>query len=123
VNGRTNWRAMSSDEAAVIRSILSRADARAGQLLIADLDGALVANDTTWVLDVKVSNDGDGADLADGPFPAHAFVPSSAEYQGEVIIWITDGHISGLEYAWVSDDAPTRWPQADEMGVLPRATP
>lgn len=114
------WRPISPDEAAVIRSILSRADARDGEPLIADLDGALVANETTWILDVRVSNDHDGVDLPNGPHPAHAFVPSRAGYQGEVIIWITDGHISGLEYVWVSDEPPTRWPRTNEMEVLPR---
>ena len=114
----TSWRAISSEEAAVIRSILSHADNRRSGPLIADLDGALVANETTWILDVKVSNNDEGADLPNGPFPAHAFVPNSAEYQGEVIIWITDGHVSGLEYAWVSDDPPIRWPRADEMEVV-----
>ena len=69
-----------------------------------------------------MSYNDEGADLPNGPFPAHAFVPNSAEYQGEVIIWITDGHVSGLEYAWVSDDPPTRWPRADEMEVVLRAS-
>ena len=35
---------------------------------MADLDGALVANETTWILDVKVSNNGEGADYRTGPF-------------------------------------------------------
>jgi hypothetical protein len=115
--GRTPWRPMSPDEADVIREILSRTDGH-GEPLIADLDGALVANETTWILEVTVSNNDEGADLPNGPFPAHASVPNSAEYQGEVIIWITDGHISGLEYAWVSDDPPTRWPRTDEIEVV-----
>jgi hypothetical protein len=117
-----SWRPISSEEAGVIRSILSHANIRGTGPLIADVDGALVANETAWILDVKVSNDGEGADLANGPFPAQAFVPTSAEYQGEVIIWITDGHISGLEYAWVSDDPPTRWPHADKMEIVLRAS-
>jgi hypothetical protein len=116
-----NWRPISPEEAAVIRSILSQADIRRSGPLIADLDGALVANETMWILDVKVSNKDEGADLPNGPFPAQAFVPNSAEYQGEVIIWITDGHVSGLEYAWVSDSPPTSWPRADEMEVVLRA--
>jgi len=117
----TNWRPMSPEEDAVIRSILSQTDAAGSGALLADLDGALVANDTRWILDVKVSNNAKGADLPNGPFPAQAFVPNSADYQGEVIIWLTGGHISGLEYAWVSDDPPTRWPRADEMEVVPQA--
>jgi hypothetical protein len=115
---RKNWRPISSEEVAVIRSILSHADIRRSGSLIADLDGALVANETTWILDIKVSNNGQGADLPNGPFPAEALVTNTAEYQGEVIIWLTDGHISGLEYAWVSDSPPTRWPQPDEMEVV-----
>ena len=112
-----------AEEAAVIRSILSQADIRRSDPLIADLDGGFVANETTWILDVKVSNNDEGANLPNGPFPAHAFVPNSAEYQGEVIIWVTDRHISGLEYAWVSDDPPTRWPRADKMEVVLQASP
>jgi hypothetical protein len=119
---QTNWRPISSEEAAVIRSILSQADIRRSGPLIADLDGALVANETTWILDVKVPNNDEGADLPNGPFPACAFVPNSAEYQGEVIVWITDGHVSGLEYAWISDDPPTRWPRADEMEIVLQAS-
>ena len=69
-----------------------------------------------------MSNNGEGVDLPNGPFPAHAFVPNSAEYQGEVIIWITDGHLSGLEHTWVNEDPPTRWPRADEMEVVLRVS-
>src|ERR1700682_4975778 len=60
---RTNWRPISPEEAGVIRSILSQADIRRSGPLITDLDGALLANATTWILDVKVSNNGEGADL------------------------------------------------------------
>ena len=120
MRNQTNWRPISSEETSVIRSVLSQADVRGSDSLIADLDGALVANETAWILDVNVSNTDHGTDLPNWPFPAHAFVPNSAEYQGEVIIWITDGHVSGLEYAWVSDYPPTRWPRADEMEVVPQ---
>lgn len=118
----TNWRPISPEEDAVIRSILSQADIAHSGALLANLDGALVANETRWILDVKASNNEVGVDLPNGPFPAQALVPNSAEYQGEVIIWLTDGRISGLEYAWVSDDPPTRWPRADEMEVVLQAS-
>lgn len=118
MNDETCWRPISSEEAAVIRSILSHAEIRGSGPLIGDLDGALVANETPWILDIKVSNNDVGADLPNGPFPAQAFVPNSTEYQGEVIIWVTNGHLSGLEYAWVSDDPPTRWPRSDEMEIV-----
>ena len=43
-------------------------------------------------------------DYPDGPLPVRAFVNKDSGYQGEIIVWITDGRISGLEHAWVTDD-------------------
>ena len=48
---QTNWRPISPEEAGVIRSILSQSDIRRSGPLITDLDGALVANATMWILD------------------------------------------------------------------------
>ena len=112
---------MSPEEAGVIRAIVSSAGIRGGDALIEDLDGALVSNSTPWILDVKVSGIGEGSDLPDGPFPARAFVPSNAAYQGEVIIWLTKGHVSGLEFAWISDEPPSAWPGPAAMEVVPQA--
>lgn len=109
---------MSPQEAEVIRTILLQANISGRDALIADLDGALVSNETQWILDVDVTNGGEGSGLPDGPFPARAFVPSNAAYQGEIIIWLTDGHISGLEYAWITDDPPAEWPPASQMEVV-----
>jgi hypothetical protein len=114
---------MSPEEAGVIQAIVSAAGIRRGDALIEDLDGALVSNSTPWIwiFDVKASGTGEGSGLPDGPFPARAFVPSSAAYQGEIIIWLTDGHVSGLEYAWITDEPPTRWPRPDEMEIASQA--
>ena len=71
---QTTWRARSSDEADAIRSILSKADVSRSGPLLADLDAALVTNETPWILDVTVSNSREGADLPNRPFPAEAFV-------------------------------------------------
>jgi hypothetical protein len=56
----TSWRPISSDENSVIRSTVSHADVRSSGPLIAHLDGALVANETTWILDIKVLNSDEG---------------------------------------------------------------
>src|SRR3954454_4675668 len=95
------WRPMSPEETGVIRAIVSAAGIRRGDALVEDLNGALVVNSTPWIVDVRVTDAGKGSDLPDGPFPARAFVPSNAAYQGEIIIWLTKGHVSGLEYAWI----------------------
>jgi hypothetical protein len=126
---QTAWRPMSPEEAGVIQAIVSAAGIRRGDALIEGLDGALIedldaalaSNSAPCILDVKASGTGEGAKFPDGPFPARAFVPSSAAYQGEIIIWLTDGHVSGLEYAWITDEPPTRWPRPDEMEVVSEA--
>jgi hypothetical protein len=87
--------------------------------LIEDLAGALVSNSTPCILDVSGATGG-GSDLPDGPFPARTFVPSAAACHGEIIIWVTKGHLSGLEYAWTSEEPPARWPLPNEMQVAHR---
>lgn len=63
------WRPMSPDEADVIRQIVSAASISQGDVLMDDLDGAMVSNSTAWILDVRVSSTGAGCDLPDGHFP------------------------------------------------------
>lgn len=117
---RSEWRPISPEEAHVIRAILSSGGAAGGHRLIADLRNAQVRQTTAWIIDIKPPFPGGGCGLPDGPFPARAFVPDRASYRGEVIIWLNDGHLSGLEYAWIGDEPPARWPQPDEMQIEPR---
>jgi hypothetical protein len=112
------WRPISPDEAATIETIVSASGIRGGDKLIRGLSGAVVSNSALWILDVRVSTDGGGTDLPDGPFPSRAYVPNGAAYRGEIIIWLNAGRVSGLEYAWITDDPPNRWPHPDEMEVV-----
>jgi hypothetical protein len=54
------------------------------------------------------------APIDDGPLPVRAPVygPGDQLY-GEVLVWVSNGYLSGLEYAWVTDDAPASMPSAD----------
>jgi hypothetical protein len=117
----TDARPISSEEAAVITAIVSTSGVPSGQGLINDLDGAAVSHSAPWILHIQPATEAPGVDLPDGPFPADAAVPNSANYQGEIIIWIKNGHLDGLEYAWVTDEPPTRWPRPDEMEISGRA--
>jgi hypothetical protein len=56
----------------------------------------VASSKTDWILDIKTPNAGPGADLPNGPFPGRAFVPSNKDYQGEIIVWVESGHLSGL---------------------------
>ena len=32
-----------------------------------------------------------------------------------MLLWVDDGYISALEYAWVTDDPPAELPQIDQI--------
>jgi hypothetical protein len=115
----SDWRAISPDELRVAATIVRGSGIAAADELMRDLDGAQVRNETEWILDVRAGDAGRGADLADGPLPVRAYVPDLRRYQGEIIVWVTDGHVSGLEYAWVTDNPPAGWPHPDTIQIIP----
>jgi hypothetical protein len=102
----------------MVRAIVLTSGIAEGRSILDDLPGAAVLQDTVWIYDVRTPNTAPGTLLPNGPFPVRAFVPNRAGYRGEIILWITDGHLSALEYAWVTDEAPTRWPRPDEMEIV-----
>ena len=108
---------MAANEADLVRAIVSAADFPDSHGLITELESALVCHSTPWILDVKASTRATTA-LPNGPFPARAFVQNAAGYQGEIIVWLDDDQLSGLEYAWVGDAPPHRWPRPDELQVV-----
>lgn len=112
------WRTISSDEAALIRTVVSAANIPGSDALVDNLDAALMSHATEWILDVYPSTSA-RTTLPNGPFPVHAYVPSRADHRGEIIIWLTGGRISGLEYAWTTDEPPERWPAPEEIEVVP----
>jgi hypothetical protein len=115
-----NWRSVSPEEAAVVTAIISGSGRPGVRTFIDDLVGAvaMASSKTDWILDIKTPNAGPGADLPNGPFPGRAFVPSNEDYRGEIIVWVENGHLSGLEYAWITDEPPARWPRPDEIEIV-----
>ncbi len=113
----SEWRAISPEEVAMVTTIIATSGIPEGQVLLEDLDGAIVLQRTQWIFDLSTPNTASMSTLPNGPFPVYAFVPNRVAYQGEILIWIESGHLSGLEYAWVTDDPPTRWPRPDEMEI------
>ncbi|MCX2952129.1 hypothetical protein [Lentzea sp. NEAU-D7] len=64
---------------------------------------------------LDLSTGGPAAEVADGVLPVDAQVHESGELTGEILLWITDGRLSAVEYAWVTDEPPTRLPPADQV--------
>jgi hypothetical protein len=39
-------------------------------------------------------------------------------YLGEILVWVEGGYLSALEYAWVTDEPPTRLPDVADTKLL-----
>jgi hypothetical protein len=102
----------------MVDAIVSASGIPEGQPLLDELPGAVVQQGTVWIYDVKTPNTAPGTPLPNGPFPARAYVPNRTAYRGEILLWVTDGHLSAMEYAWVTDDPPERWPRPEEMEIV-----
>ena len=55
--------------------------------------------------------------VADGPIPGRFPVVRNGELLGEMMVWVTNGRLAGLEFSWVTDLAPAHMPNADEVQI------
>lgn len=108
----------------LIRAILTD-DCPSGSDLKAQLASARVSGH--WEptgspsIDLEADIDSPAAHLSDGVLPIDAHVyDANDNYVGELIIWISDGRLSALEYAWVTDEMPQALPPVDSLRISPR---
>ncbi|MDX8054644.1 hypothetical protein SK571_35195 [Lentzea sp. BCCO 10_0798] len=108
-------RPLAPSERAVLERILA-ADFPGATALHAQLDHVRVLK--PWyegAPSLDLSTGGAAADVADGVLPVDAQVHESGELVGEILLWIADGRLSAIEYAWVTDEPPTRLPPVDQV--------
>ncbi|MEU6589403.1 hypothetical protein ABZ923_09240 [Streptomyces sp. NPDC046881] len=68
--------------------------------------------------DLEVPSGTPGAPVADGLVPATGTVTDDAgELVGELLVWVSGGRLSALEFAWYGDTAPTELPDPDRVTV------
>jgi hypothetical protein len=57
--------------------------------------------------------------LADGEIPIGSEVRDNAgKYLGEILVWVTDGCLSAIEYAWITDDPPAELPAIANLTLV-----
>lgn len=119
-------RPLNEVELAVLRHILSAPFAGAEQLRQQVAAATVVRN---WEpagspsVDIAVPAGTPPAHLPDGPAPVAAqVVDADGDYLGELLLWVTDGRISGLEYSWITDEAPDRLPETSWIRLSPQPT-
>ncbi|GEM31919.1 hypothetical protein NN3_29260 [Nocardia neocaledoniensis NBRC 108232] len=110
-------------ESAVVGKLLAEGGVEAGEYLCQVSQAQVVA---TW---------GEGSpsvDLIVQPGPARAvsrtegiIAEGTVSDQhgspvGELIVWVEDGWLSGIEYAWYTDERPAALPDPDRVEVYSR---
>lgn len=80
---------------------------------------ATVAGSDGPSIDLVVPNSAPRVPLPDGPLPITADVvdPNGQQYIGELLLWLKDGQLRALEYAWVTDEPPTTLPPLSSIRV------
>lgn len=116
-------RPLSEAELAVLNHILSAPFPGAAELRSQLAAATVIRN---WEpagspsIDIFVPAAQPTAPVPDGPVPVAAQVLDAAgDYLGELLLWVTDGRISGLEYSWVTDDPPARLPDTRLVRLTP----
>jgi hypothetical protein len=114
----TEPRPLSPAEHAVLARLVRALPPPRGQQLLAQLATAKVTGGLPTLLDLEVSRTAAPAEVTDGPLPIRAFVEAAdGMVEGELLVWMKDGYLSGLEYAWYSDATPTEMPSPDCVRV------
>jgi hypothetical protein len=106
-------RRLTEREYALISAILEQLPPETARPVADQLVHATVRpGDVATVTDIVVPDHLTPASTADGPLPVRAFVAPEA---GEIIVWVTGGRLSGLEFAWITDEPPDQWPSPDDL--------
>jgi hypothetical protein len=72
-------------------------------------------------IDLDISADLPTAQVADGVLPVDAHVYDEAgNYVGELLVWLSGGRLSSLEFAWVTDEMPLSLPPVNSIRISRR---
>ncbi|MFD4863507.1 hypothetical protein [Streptomyces atratus] len=115
-------RSLNAAERAVLEHILA-SDFTGSSELRSQIGQAEVV--ATWSpgsmsVDLRVLEPASRAPLNAGLVPVGAHVLDElGEYVGELLVWIEDGMLAGLEYAWITDEMPAALPTVERIRLTP----
>ncbi|GHF14318.1 hypothetical protein [Streptomyces morookaense] len=69
-------------------------------------------------VDLRTSDSSPQSPAGTGPIPVRTSVlGESGSLEGEILIWVTDGYLSALEYAWYGETMPRELPPAERVTI------
>lgn len=114
MNGMTSGvpRQLSPVEQQVLSRYLAGSRRTDGKIFLRQIPHATVVKTHGSTLDplVDATLAESSHDEAPGPLQPRMFaVGPNGEIWGEIMVWVTDGYLSGLGLAWWNDDVPRSW--------------
>jgi hypothetical protein len=111
-------RQLTANELGILKRILEAGDFVGAPVLLAQLTTIRVVGGISTFLDLAVDGAPAPAGRPDGPVPVKALVyGKSRELMGEILVWVTDGYLSSLEFAWFSTDMPSEFPRPEQLDI------
>ena len=111
-------RDLSLGERGLLDRLLQHGDFTGAEQLAEQVAEARVTGGLPTLLDLEVARTAPRADVPDGPAPLRAYVETPAgNVEGEILVWVTDGYLSGLEFAWYTDAPPPEMPPPERVRV------
>jgi hypothetical protein len=110
-------RELTTSEAAILEKVLMSGDFVGAPELQRQIQRARVSGGLPTLLDLKVDHAAARSPAANGPVPVRAVVRRQANVIGEILVWVEDGFLAGLEFAWVSDEEPVQFPLPSDVRV------
>ncbi len=107
-------RALTLNEARLLSLIIGALQEDDARSLAAQIYATTVGGDTPTMLDLVVAPGTSPATIDDGPLPVRAIAP-----QGEILVWVRNGTLAALEYAWTAENAPTEMPPPETVHATP----
>jgi len=112
-------RDLDANELALLKRVLAAKSVDAVRELSWQVPYTTVRGGIPTLLDLAVDRAAPAAHVEDGPLPVRAMIVGPHEEPcGEVLVWISDGYLDGLEYAWFTDDVPAGMPSADWVRLI-----
>ena len=111
-------RDLTDRERALLAHLLRAATFAGADQLAAQVGATRVTGGLPTLLDLEVAGTVPPSAVTDGPAPVRAYVETpQGDIEGEILVWVTDGYLSALEFAWYTDQSPSRMPPPERVRV------
>jgi hypothetical protein len=114
----TNRDQLTDQVRGLLGDVLQQADFPGSEELAQQVSSVIVTGGPITMLKLRSAHTLRASAFPDGPIPMSMLVSNSAgDSVGELLVWVEHGFLSGLEFAWWTDDAPDELPSSDRVKV------